>query len=155
MKKFAFLVGVFATLVLPASAAGEKSSPNSAVFQALGHCGDPCTIRNNGGGRIVDFEDAAFAIRRGARSALVIDGYCGSACLVMADLARPRTCITSRAVFGYHKTNYNRPLPLRGDLRQWINRNGGFPEFHGRPGLISANVARRFWPMCSSVVAGR
>src|SRR5262249_6298666 len=63
----------------------------------LDNCGDPCTIQNNNGSVIADFENAGNAIRAGARQMLVIDGFCASACMVMADRARPRACITTRA----------------------------------------------------------
>lgn len=53
----------------------------------LEHCSDPCTIRSNNGGVIVDFENAGDAIRAGARQMLVIDGFCASACMVLADRA--------------------------------------------------------------------
>ena len=76
------------------------------------------------------------------KTASVIDGYCASACMVMADRARPRTCITSRAVLGYHKTNFGRPIPLRGD-----------PRFGARPGTMPNSVARQFFPMCKDSVA--
>lgn len=122
----------------------------NVIARAAGNCGDPCTIRASNGGSVVDFYDAGIAIRSGARKKLVIDGYCGSSCMTMADLARPRACITSKAVFAYHKTNFNRPIPLRADLTAWIMQNGGFPSFRGRPGIMSNSVARKFWPMCDS-----
>ena len=121
----------------------------AAIARAVGNCSNPCTIQSNNGGVIVDFEAAGNAIRAGARQKLVINGFCASACMVMADRARPRACITSRAVFAYHKTNFNRPIPLSGDLRGWIAHHGGFPEFHGTPGIMSNQVARQFWPVCS------
>lgn len=126
----------------------------AAIARAVGDCSNPCTIQSNNGGIIVDFEHAGDAIRAGARQKLVIDGYCASACMVMADRARPRACMTSRAQFGYHKTNYNRPIPLHADLHGWIVRHGGFPTYHGM-GIMPNEVARQFWPLCSGqTVAG-
>jgi hypothetical protein len=122
----------------------------AAISRAVGDCSNPCTVQASNGGRIVDFEDAGNAIRAGARQKLVINGFCASACMVMADRARPRACITSSAVFAFHKTNYNRPIPLSGDLRGWIVRHGGFPSFGGTPGIMPNEVARQYWPMCSS-----
>jgi hypothetical protein len=121
----------------------------TAIARAVGDCGNPCTIQSNSGGVVVDFESAGAAIRAGARTKLIIDGYCASSCMVMADRARPRACITSRATFAYHKTNYNRPIPLRGDLRGWIVHHGGFPSFSGTPGIMPNEVAQHFWPLCS------
>lgn len=125
----------------------------SAIARVAGDCGNPCTIVSNRGGVIVDFEKAGDAIRAGARQKLVISGFCASACMVMADRARPRACITSSAVFAYHKTNWNRPIPLRADLRGWIVRHGGFPSYHGTPGIMPNEVAQRFWPVCSQMQA--
>jgi hypothetical protein len=125
------------------TAAGVKM-----VAEAVGGCGDPCVVVSNSGGRITSFRGAGDAIRRGAGQMLVIDGYCASACMVMADRARPRACITSRATFAYHKTNWNRPLPLSSDLHSWIVRNGPYPEFDGHPGVMPNQVAQRFWKQC-------
>ena len=112
----------------------------------LDNCGYPCTIQN--GGLIADFENAGNAIRAGVRPTLVIDGFCSSACMVMADRARPRACITSRAQFGYHETNYNRPIPLDADLNGWVMQHGGFPSYN-RMGIMPNDAAQQFWPLCS------
>jgi hypothetical protein len=114
----------------------------------LDNCSDPCTIQNNNGGVIADFENVGDAISGGARQMLVIDGFCASACMVMADRARPRACITSRAQFGYHETNYNRPIPLHADLNEWIMGHGGFPSYN-RMGIMPNDAAQQFWPLCS------
>jgi hypothetical protein len=126
-----------------------------AIARAVGHCGDPCVVSGNNGGRVIDFEDAADAIRHGAKERLVIDGFCGSSCMTMAAFARPRTCITERAVFAYHKTNRNRPIPLSSDLQRWILARGGFPESGATPGIMPNQAARKFWPLCGSARAGR
>ena len=120
-----------------------------AISRAIGDCGNPCTLASSNGGVVADFRAAGDAIRAGARQKLVISGYCASSCMVMADRARPRACITSSAVFLYHKTSYNRPIPLRGDLHGWIARHGGFPGYRGTPGVMPNQVAQRFWPVCS------
>ena len=132
----------------PAGAAPVTPGGAAAIARSIGPCGDPCTVAASNGGRIVDFTYAGDAIRSGARQKLVIDGYCASACMVLADRARPRACITSRAVFAYHKTNFNRPIPLRSDLRHWIVSHGGYPEFTGTPGVMPNQVAQQFWPQC-------
>lgn len=137
--------------ITPAGAAPVTPGGLSAIARAVGPCGDPCVVSGSNGGRIVDFEDAADAIRTGGRQKLVIDGYCASSCMVLADRARPKACITPRAVFAYHKTNRNRPIPLSSGLRKWIVSNGGFPENTGTPGIMPNHVAQRFWPQCQSV----
>jgi hypothetical protein len=136
-------------LAAPRAEAFPFGQGAGAIARAIGDCSNPCTVQSSNGGRIVDFEDAGNAIRAGARKRLVIDGYCASACMVMADRARPRACITSRATFLYHKTNYNRPIPLHADLHGWIMRHGGFPAFSGTPGVMPNEVAQQFWPRCS------
>ncbi len=142
----AFVGSALATVVSSAhaiTAAGVK-----IVAEVVGGCGDPCVVVSNNGGRITTFREAGNAIRSGAGQTLIIDGFCASACMVMADRARPRVCITSRATFAYHKTNWNRPLPLSADLHGWIMRNGSYPEFDGTPGIMSNEVAQRFWKQC-------
>ena len=150
MKRHFVVACLLVLSVTPAAAAPFSPGGAEAINRALGSCGDPCTIHQNNGGRIVDYWYAGNAIRQGGRKELVIDGFCASACMVLADRARPRACITSRAVFAYHKTNFNRPIPLSADLRSWINHRGGFPEFGATPGIMPNEVARHFWPQCHS-----
>src|SRR2546421_1581791 len=150
MKRPFVIACLLLTSVMPAGTAPLTPGGAEAVSRALGSCGDPCTISRDNGGRIVDYWYAGNAIREGARKRLVIDGFCASACMVLADRARPRACITSRAVFAYHKTNFNRPLPLSADLRGWIVHRGGFPAFTATPAIMPNDVARRFWPQCHS-----
>jgi hypothetical protein len=126
----------------------DSSELSEEARATLATCGDPCTIRNNNGGVIVDFEKAGDAIRAGSRQMLVIDGFCASACMVMADRARPRACVTPRARFAYHETNYNRPIPLNADLHGWIMSHGGFPSYTGMA-IMPNEAAQQFWPLCS------
>ena len=152
MKVRSLILCLFAIAVTSTTAIAAPGAGAGAIARAVGNCGNPCTIVRNTGGRIIDFEDAGNAIRAG-RQRLVIDGYCASACMVMADRARPRACITPSAVFGYHKTNFGRPIPLHADLNGWIMRHGGFPRFGSTPGTMPNSVARQFWPMCRNSVA--
>ena len=149
-----FLTAILYTVsALPADAlpiSPVRPEAFDAVARAVGRCGNPCVVSSSNGGRVMDFEDAADAIRHGARDKLVIDGFCASSCMTMAAFARPRTCITERAVFAYHKTNRNRPIPLSSDLRRWISARGGYPEFGAAPGIMSNQAARQFWPLCDS-----
>lgn len=118
------------------------------VRRAVGWCGDPCVVTHNNGGSVFVFAVAGDAIARGGRERLVIDGYCASACMVLADRARPRACITDRARFAFHKTNRGRPIMLNGDLHSWIMSTGGYPSFHGTPREMPNSVAQRFWRQC-------
>jgi hypothetical protein len=137
---------ILACLCLIAFPMGQGAA---AIARAVGDCSNPCAVQSSNGGRIVDFEDAGNAIRAGARQRLVINGFWASPCMMMADRARPRACITRQATFAYHKTNYNRPIPLHADLHSWVMRHGGFPSFGGTPGIMPNEVAQRFWPLCS------
>jgi hypothetical protein len=147
MKRLFVLAGMLFIAAAPAHALPFSPGGAAAVARVIGPCAEDCVVRSNSGGSIVYFEDAAQVIRR-ARKKLVIDGYCASACMVMADRARPRTCITERAIFAYHKTNFNRPIPLRSDLHRWIMRQGGYPGFNGTPGIMPNQVAQRFFARC-------
>ena len=134
----------------PAAADPPNAAGSQAIARAIGNCGDPCVISGSNGGRIVDFRAAAAAIQSGARKSVVIDGYCASACMTLASMVRSKVCITPRAVFAYHKTNFNRPIPLSADMNRWISRNGGFPEFGATPGVLPTQVAQSFWRPCKS-----
>ena len=131
-------------------AAAPVSVGSQDLVRAVGDCGDPCVISGSNGGRMVDFRAAAAAIQSGARRSVVIDGYCASACMTLAALTRSKVCITPRAVFAYHKTNFNRPIPLASDMNRWISLHGGFPEFGATPGVLPNEVAQSFWRQCKS-----
>jgi dienelactone hydrolase len=141
---------LFALASAPTAAAPLQPTESQAIARAIGGCGDPCVISGSNGGRIVDFRAAAAAIRSGARKSVVIDGYCASGCMTLAALARSKVCITPRAVFAYHKTNFNRPIPLTSDLDRWVVRNGGYPEFGATPGVMPNQVAQSFWRQCKA-----
>jgi len=117
------------------------------VTKVLGACGDPCIVTDSLGGDVVDFYRAGIAISNGKAPKLVIDGYCNSACMTLAGVARPHVCITPRAKFGYHKTNINRNLPLSIDLADWIDAHDGFPP-SDQVKYLPIEVAQKFWPMC-------
>ena len=141
---------LLAVLTANPLAAAPALVGSQAIIRAVGDCGDPCVISGSNGGRIVDFRAAAAAIQSGARKSVVIDGYCASACMTLAALTRSKVCITQRAVFAYHKTNFNRPIPLAPDMNRWMSRNGGFPEFGATPGVLPNEVAQSFWRVCKS-----
>lgn len=151
LRTFTFISVLGCSLVAMTSSAHAITAAGvKAVAAVVGGCSDPCVVTSNNGGRINSFRNAGEAIRRGEGQMLVIDGYCASACMVLADRARPRACITSRATFAYHKTNWDRPLPLSPAIHSWIVSNGPYPEFDGRPGIMPNSVAQRFWKMCKN-----
>jgi hypothetical protein len=128
---------------------------------------DPtCIIRNNHGGEISLFQQAARELLREGKR-LVIDGRCESACVILADMARPYACLTPRAVMAVHQASivrlsYSRNAagraerqyelvgrsdpPQSRDIDQWVADHGGYPP----DGLllISLPDAQQFWPMC-------
>jgi hypothetical protein len=88
----------------------------------------------------------------------MIDGDCASACVILADEARPRVCITERAVFWFHK-GYNRTVkpddpnyrfdPIQSpDITAWVMEHGGFPADDEHMLDMHADEAQWFWPMC-------
>ena len=90
-----FLIGtscLLLALTMAPVAAAQIGPAAEAIVSAVGDCGDPCVITGSNGGRIVDFRAAAAAIQNGARKSVVIDGYCASACMTLAALARSKVC---------------------------------------------------------------
>lgn len=111
-----------------------------------------CTVSNNEGGIVRDFEVAGSSFHANPHRMLVIDGYCNSACMTMADRARPHVCITPNATFGYHRTNYGRPIPLSRDLRRWAAAHGGFPKYGTGMNMMPNEAARQFFPLCGQTI---
>ncbi|BCM87886.1 hypothetical protein [Methylobacterium indicum] len=96
-------------------------------------CGPVCTVRYNGGGVISHFMDQVENMKRD-RVTLRIDGPCASACTMAADKARPRVCITKRALLQFHNGYYCprgdrfRPAGYYSrDILGWVDAHGGFP----------------------------
>ena len=125
-----------------------------------------CVVRENRGGDLLVFTRAAREVLREGKT-LVIDGRCESACVVLADLARPNTCLTPRAEIGVHKTMVmmvigrryvqgravplvqvldRNDLPLSDDIDQWVRSHGGYPT--DGMNVLPVQDASRFWPMC-------
>jgi hypothetical protein len=72
------------------------------VSRALGCNGDPCVVEDSAGGKVSVFQEAGYAVDKGARTLVIIDGLCASACVLFADIARRKVCITEWAMFGFH-----------------------------------------------------
>jgi hypothetical protein len=123
-------------------------------------CSSPCVVRFSQGGIIGQFFDLAEQIRDYGGE-VIIDGDCYSACVTLADTARPNACITKRARFFLHKatatatftvgdkTYYpgDRLEPLQSaDINAYIKARGGYPSQGFRK--ISYKQALRFWPKC-------
>ena len=112
-------------------------------------------IRSDPGGLVAEYAMEFAAVdRRGDR--IVIDGTCLSACTMA--LAIPTTCVTKRAVLGFH-TPYQRgefgtisleaaqflwdhyPRPIR----EWLRDHGGLSP-HLK--YLKGNALRRLVPSC-------
>jgi hypothetical protein len=131
------------------------------------HCGKvTCTIKNNPGGDVAIFQAAAQEVMDEGKR-LVIDGFCASACVVLADLARTNTCITVDAQIAVHKASIIRITgqtivdgrevptgrlvrredpPDSQDINDWVYAHGGYPTTGVK--IIPVKAARQFWPMC-------
>jgi hypothetical protein len=136
---------------------------DSAIRAAFGDCGDPCVVRDNRGGTVATFAYAAEGLLAGARKGLIIDGPCASACSFAADLARKVTCITPRAIFGFHRTSEERDLPYSEAIVAKIRDaeakspeivlpgGGLFPTNSSHKLIwILSETALEFWPSCTS-----
>jgi hypothetical protein len=111
----------------------------------LDACGDPCIIRQNRGGALINFEmlGALVLVRK---KTIIIDGPCASACALFADLARQYVTITQRASFHFHKTSNEDDPPHSPDIARWVNDHGGFPAFKSDClTQMPFEEARRFW----------
>lgn len=83
------------------------------VARVLGCSNDPCIVRNNDGGLVDLFEQAATAINSGARAHIVIDGPCASACTILIDKVADKVCLTKWAQLHFHKgTEYSITITL-------------------------------------------
>jgi hypothetical protein len=160
-----FLAALFSGLVLAPFAA----SAGPALDEVLRHAcrSNPvCVIESNSGGDVTAFQLAAHEVLA-ENKRLVIDGRCESACVILADIARTRTCLTERAELAVHQaatmkivaTTYVRgravPIgkvvsrqdpPQSADIHAWVAEHGGYPADGFR--IIPIEDARQFWSMC-------
>jgi 2-oxoglutarate dehydrogenase complex, dehydrogenase (E1) component, and related enzymes len=152
MKNIGAVV-LLGALILPPAAHAD------VVSDVLGCEGDPCVVSFNPGGEIGSFKAAAREIKRSGRR-VVIDGPCLSACAILADQARNRVCVTSKARFGFHKGYELRRAsaggPIRlvrrfnpshsADIAGWVSKRGGYPSRGFR--VMQAGDAKRIWRGC-------
>lgn len=129
----AFLFAAFAYV-------GTAHASTVDLFQR-GSCGDPCVVKFNPGGAVVEFilvHDLLLTERR----MLVVDGPCYSACSFLADMLRGRNlvCITDKAEMFVHKGSMpfrsaylgtmlaDIELPYTKDFQSTVDRLGGAPK---------------------------
>lgn len=166
MRRSLMFLGVLAMVafraLLPAQAGVFQQDADGMWVQCPS---SPCVVRSSGGGSVDSFVNLAQQLKV-KKMRLVIDGLCASACVLLADKARPQTCITRRAVFAVHKTSggwtyldtkgrfadtrrfQEKPgdPPQSADIDRYVKKRGGYPLNDLR--VISYKQALRFWPKC-------
>ncbi len=153
-----------AWLIATKSNTMDIAAKRSVVAHAFGNCGFPvCRITQSPGGLGDTFEYAADILNSLPDGKLVIDGRCASACVLAADRARAKTCITPRAEFAFHKARYHNVYELFGtwtlwifdtfsdpghspDIDDWVYKHGGYPYFSML--TMSNEEAQKFWRTC-------
>lgn len=157
MRLITPLLGFAVILAIGLGPASELRA--DTVSSVLGCSGDPCVVRNNPGGNLVEFKAAARQIKRTGRR-VVIDGQCDSACAVLADMARSNVCVTPRAKFGFHQGYIVAQAQSGGayyllgrfkpphsrDVARWVTKNGGYPKKGFR--VMGHRSAGRIWKTC-------
>jgi hypothetical protein len=144
------------------------------VSHTLGCTRDPCVVTLNFGGKVSRFEAAAGAIKSGARSRIIVDGDCYSACTLVLDRVADKTCLDASARLYFHRgertefkrieipmgkimmyarffhsmTHFDVDYRLPG-IVQWIRSIHGLPR-EGQFVEMPAGVARRIWPTCQT-----
>lgn len=162
MRNTLLATGLLLAGLLAAPHAQAQVPPHDAFGSVFGPCrGETCIIRSNPGGNVRQFMAAASEILREGRRVVVIDGPCASACVIFADIARERVCITRNARFGFHKATVYRAergnrATMRAvgrrdpahsaDIANWVRRNGGFPARGMR--FMTNDQAGQFWRRC-------
>lgn len=149
------LATCLATNAIAANCAVQLGFPKPPPPISRADCPQTCVIRYNDGGNIEQFRRAGVTLKNDGRR-LVIAGDCISACTVLADVARPRVCITPQARFRFHKAFLDeRRLDMIGDYRRdiqaWIKRKGGLPGSDVCDDALltmSNREARQFFPLC-------
>ncbi len=142
-------------LIAPATASAD------IVKKVFGCTGSPCVVNDSPGGDMEDYQEAAKAIAS-RKWRLVINGDCYSACAIVADSIRQRTCITPWAAFYFHKAYTRREVQVAGltkelrtdyidpiqslEIHTWIYNRGGYPIDGFRK--MSYQEAGRFWKTC-------
>jgi hypothetical protein len=128
--------------------------------------GDPCIINGALGGNVEKHQQAAKAVRAGAKQLIMVTGPCYSACAIFLDEARERACITPRASFHFHKAmEYNEKIvagkttkiplkyfdpPHSNDIRKWVHARGGFPLTDLTKKMLPLvwPETKQFWSVC-------
>lgn len=121
-------------------------------------CGRPCVIEEDHGG-IIDLYVAEARIMAAGHVPLIVDGPCISACTLFVDIDRANVCMTTNAVFGYHKSARMGPEgilifgPISYDtpgLNAYIVAHGGLPDpDSGHLLMLGFNELTKFYRPCA------
>lgn len=131
-------------------------TPDGAIGWPPIQCGKPCVIEEDHGG-IVDLYTAQANWMASMGTPVIIDGPCISACTIFADIDRANVCVTTNAVFGYHKTQRAGPDgPIFGPidyttpgLNAFIAKHGGLPDpDSGHLLMVGFEDLRHFYRPC-------
>lgn len=160
LVRILFLAFFWTCLVLNARAKADF------VADVVGCQSDPCVIIDNPGGGLARFEEAAEAIRQGARTRIIVAGWCASACTVLLDWVREKVCLSPQAVLGFHRgTRFQLEYADQGarfpyviarehfdieyspPIKKWIEEQGGLPE-NGDVVLMALSTALTIWSPC-------
>lgn len=159
--------------VLAALTALSAHAKADIVEEVLGCKSDPCVVTYSPGGTIVRFVEAAEAIYNGARTQVVINGTCKSACTILIDLIPDKVCLTVWAQLYFHRgmrpmvkwadvpvlgSMVQVPVMIGGieyftpnyspDVMAWIRYIGGLPE-DGAFVEMPAVIAHTLWSTCA------
>ncbi|WFU73388.1 hypothetical protein [Bradyrhizobium sp. CB2312] len=130
------------------------------LLMAADGCNAEVRIVNDPGGWIGDYV-ARYERLRARGEAIVIDGYCASACtIVLGIIPRDKICVTSRAEFLFHaaynpaphgRRQTNREATDRlyslypSEIQRWIDKRGGLTS---RGTLLSGASLAAMYPRC-------
>lgn len=125
---------------LPVTDAYKAAVRNGYAFFASFPWGctgaDPCVITQAQGGKVREHHLAAIEVLAGYKQTVVLAGPCASACVLFADVARDKVCITPTASLHFHKyyneTKWGRRFghrdpPHSADIDRWVRKKGGYP----------------------------
>jgi len=144
----------------------RRKASDEDVFKKLFGCvSNPCFIGYNPGGDRMMFALAGKAATLHPDLRFVIDGPCKSACVIFADIARERVCITKQASFWFHQgysrgkwkgdiyyTDFSEDAPRfvpghSPDVDQWVRTTGaGYPTIGFT--IMPIWDAEKIWPYC-------
>lgn len=119
-------------------------------------CGRPCVIEGSEGGKVGGFRNQGRDLAN-AKTPVIVDGPCLSACTLLVDADRANVCLTSRAVLGYHQSWWDDAKGVRHydvltyetpGLNAYLDAHGGEPQA-GPLLMLSFDDAKVFYPPCA------